>query len=166
MVTQKTLLERLRYDEKLGKFFWIKHRLDCFIGIEAGSLVNTKTKHPRVMLTIGDDRIYRARAAYIYVNGDLDPKILIDHKNGDTTDDRIQNLRIASAIQNTWNRIRSQNPGVSKDSRGRFKTRIQIGKKKVNLGTWDTEAEAKACYLGASAIIHGEFSTLFREKLA
>lgn len=92
-------------------------------------------------------------------NGDIPDDMLIDHIDGDTLNDRLTNLRIAGAAQNTWNRIGAGGmlKGVSKDSRGRFKARIGVPGGKINLGTWDTEAEAHAAYMGAAAVLHGDY---------
>ena len=71
-------------------------------------------------------------------------------------------LRIVTAAQSVWNRVRS-NPlgaGVSPNGHGRFVARLQQpgGGEKIYLGTFDTAQEAAAAYIGASVITHGEYA--------
>jgi hypothetical protein len=163
-VKQATLHRWFNYDAETGVFTWKeKPGRSIAVGAVAGSIQKQHGKMRRVLWVTGR-RVYGARAAFIYVHGDIPDSALIDHADGDTTNDRISNLRMASTVQNVWNRLRSEGvTGVSKDSRGRFKSRIQLtGGTKINLGTWDTEAEASAAYLGAAAILHGDFSVAKR----
>lgn len=163
-VKQATLRRWFTYDPETGIFTWReKPGRSIAAGAVAGTIQKQHGKMRRVLWVEGR-RIYGARAAFIYVHGDIPDAALIDHADGDTTNDRIANLRMASAVQNVWNRIRSDRAtGVSKDARGRFKSRIEVtGRGKINLGTWDTEAEARAAYLGAAAILHGEYAAANR----
>jgi hypothetical protein len=167
-INQKTLHEWLDYEPETGIFTWKKQPAHSVkAGDQAGSVQVTKGTSRRV-ISIKGQRFYASRAAYIYVNGDISKKVLVDHKNGDACDDRICNLRLASTAQNTYNRIQKAGSkykmGVSKDPRSRFKARIQLPSgKKFNLGAWDTEAEAHAAYMGAAAILHESYWVGHRE---
>jgi hypothetical protein len=162
MITQDDLRDWLNYNPHTGVLTWwrVPERSRIKIGDEAGSIQTVNGKQ-RVMLWLLGMRIYRSRAAYIYVHGDIATGVLIDHRDGDTLNDRIENLRPASSVQNNWNRLHRKGGfklGVSSDAMGRFKARIQpTGMAKINLGTWDTEAEAHAAYMGAAAILHSDF---------
>jgi hypothetical protein len=88
--------------------------------------------------------------------------VLVDHADGDSLNDRLANLRLAGAAQNTWNRVQrfgsQYKLGVSKGPRGRYKARIQLPTgEKLSVGTWASEDEAHAAYMGAAAILHSEF---------
>jgi hypothetical protein len=162
-ITQEELHEWFDYDPDRGLFTWkkIAPRSRLRIGDAAGSPNTQHGKTRRVLWLLGR-RIYAARAAYIYVHGDIPPEVLVDHADGDQLNDRISNLRLASTAQNVWNRIQRDGVkmklGVSKGERGRFKARIQSPNgNKINLGTWATEEEAHAAYMGAAAILHSEF---------
>jgi hypothetical protein len=160
MIAAAELNEWFTYHPNTGEILWRKkpERSSIQIGSVAGSIHSG-----RRMLRVQGRRIYAARAAYIMTYGSIPQRALIDHIDGDTLNNRVSNLRLANSAQNTWNRIqRSSNPslklGVSKDVRGRFKARIQVPNgDKFNLGTWDTEAEAHAAYMGAAAVLHGEY---------
>lgn len=160
---QKELHEWFDFDPETGEFTWKKRPSQAVkVGDKAGSMNKTRYGE-RKMLCIRGRRFYASRAAWVYVNGDIPNKVLVDHINGDTTDDRICNLRVSSFYQNAWNRVSKDGAkykrGVSRAERGRFRSAIQLPgqSSKFSLGTWDTEDEAHAAYMGAAAILHGEF---------
>lgn len=163
-ISQDELKRWFTYEPDTGRFFWrerpVKAKVN--VGDEAGSIQTMRTGGKRRMLWVSARRIYASRAAYIYVHGDIPDGALVDHADGDTLNDRIDNLRLASTAQNVWNRLRVSRSGlpigVQKDARGRFKARIQMTDgRKANLGTWRTAEEAHAAYMGAAAILHSEF---------
>lgn len=172
-LSREKLSEWFTYSPNTGHFFWRKRPerggMNCRAGDQAGSIQKvTNSETRRRVLSLQGQKITAARAAYVMIHGSIPDRALIDHINGDTLDDRIENLRLASHAQNAWNRSSPEEvpyrKGVTKGVRGRFKARITgPDGRKINLGTWDTEAEAHAAYMGASAILHGAFSILRRE---
>lgn len=88
------------------------------------------------------------------------PMGMVDHINGNRRDNRIDNLRLATAAQSVHNRMRTGRlgTGVSKNARGRYCARIQANGEKVYLGYYDTPAEAAAAYAGASIVLRGEYA--------
>lgn len=161
-ITQSALQEWFIYDHTTGLFTWRKRPIKAPIRVgDAAGCAQRRRGGMRHILWFKGRRIYRSRAAFIYIHGDIPAHVLVDHADGDTLNDRIANLRIASTVQNTWNRMRKATAfalGVSRGERGRLKARIQLpGGKKLNIGTWGTEAEAHAAYMGAAAILHSEF---------
>lgn len=159
-VGRDRLVDWFDYNPKTGAFRWRKRPMNGGwnrkVGDDAGT-VNTNGRH---VLWLGKRRIYAARAAYIITHGDIPQNALIDHIDGDITNNRAKNLRLASAVQNVWNRLGKAAglKGVAVDVKGNFKARIEIGNgKKLNLGTWKTAEEAHAAYMGAAAVLHGEF---------
>lgn len=99
------------------------------------------------------------RVIWMLHHGDY-PMGMIDHINGDRRDNRIENLRLATAAQSVHNRLRAggHGTGVSKNARGRWCARIQAGGEKVYLGYYDTPEEAAAAYAGASIVLRGEYA--------
>lgn len=93
----------------------------------------------------------------------------IDHINGNTRDNRIENLRIATSAQNAANRIRKNTYGVGVGIAmdGKFVARITIPgtTKRLYLGRYDSSKEAAAAYIGAAAVLHGEFSVANRGEV-
>jgi len=80
----------------------------------------------------------------------------VDHKNHQTTDNRRSNIRAVTTRQNHENRKNQSQygPGVYKrrTKSGRFAVQVQVGKRKVHLGTFDTPEEARQAR--ASFIFH------------
>lgn len=102
-----------------------------------------------------------------------EPKgFLIDHKNGDILDNRIQNLRKATRSENSRNKKKHIN-GTTSVYKGvyrvkykgvftnRYNASIKLpGNKSVYLGSFKTENEAAIAYNNAAERIFGEFSRL------
>lgn len=88
-----------------------------------------------------------------YLGRKLNSKEHIDHINGDTTDNRIQNLRVVNNRQNHQNR-KSHREGrlvgcyFSKRNEG-WVALIRVGKKRKNLGLYPTEQQAHHAYIQA-----------------
>lgn len=88
-----------------------------------------------------------------------------DHRNGDTLDNRRENLRPASRSENAINcRPRRDGTGFRgvSPSGGRWRARITVGGRRVHLGTFGTPGEARDAYASASRSHHGEWSPALR----
>lgn len=90
-----------------------------------------------------------------------------DHINGDTLDNRRENLRKCSQLENAKNRkkhrkTKSAFKGICQDMKtGRWRVRIAIApKKRVNVGYFVTQEEAARAYDVAAKIHYGEFASL------
>jgi len=171
-ISRDELYEWFLYDPVTGIFTWRKRPeiggKSAKVGDVAGSVNNRTGRAPRRILSLNDNRIYASRAAYMMMAGGIPDKALIDHIDGNTLNDSFANLRLASGVQNTWNRIGlgSMPKGVSKDARGRFKARITGPEsRKINLGTWETEAEAHAAYMGEASMSAHEFDPSFPDAM-
>ncbi|MGA2172192.1 MAG: AP2 domain-containing protein [Sedimentisphaerales bacterium] len=92
--------------------------------------------------------------------------LLVDHRNGDSLDNRRANLRLATRLQNQWNRRKSKNTtsrfmGVSFYKRhGKWAAYINIAKKRIHLGHFDSEIEAARIHDAAAKKYRGEFARL------
>jgi hypothetical protein len=91
----------------------------------------------------------------------------VDHKNGDGLDNRRENLRTATAAQNTYNARKrtlgtSKYKGVNKDDGGRcgmiWRSRIRVDRKLIHLGRFGTEEEAARAYDEAARQRFGKFA--------
>jgi hypothetical protein len=159
MITQSSLKEALDYDPNTGMFRWKVSAGSVKAGDVAGTYMDGY-RHIQI-----DGRIYRAhRLAWLYVRGRW-PEDGVDHKNGIRDDNRIDNLREATDVQNKQNTIkpRSHNTsgylGVSMSKIHRPRARIRVDGKVHNLGYFDDPAEAHQAYVAAKRRLH-EFGTL------
>ncbi len=88
---------------------------------------------------------------------------VIDHRNMDGLDNRVQNLRACTHSQNLCNRGKPRNntsghKGVSFDSwSGKWRACITVRKKVIKLGRFDTMEEAVFIRRAAAEKLHGEF---------
>jgi len=93
------------------------------------------------------------------------PSKLIDHINGNRSDNRLSNLREATCSQNAHNRRKvkkdttSQYKGVTK-VKGRWRAYISLAGKVRHLGYYPTEEEAATAYDRAAKDLHGAYCSL------
>lgn len=91
---------------------------------------------------------------------------VIDHINGNTMDNRIENLRICSKSENNKNAKKnkrgtsSKYKGVTKRPSGRFGVYIQNNKVIFCVGTFDSEIEAAKAYNKKALELFGEYAKL------
>jgi hypothetical protein len=90
----------------------------------------------------------------------------VDHINGNTLDNRKENLRVCTRSENIRNqKTRIDNTtgfkGVGYDkSRNKYKARIKITGKYLFLGRFESPDEAYIAYCKASKKYHGEFGRI------
>lgn len=156
---------RLAYDHVAGGFIWIKpkYRASAYLtGKAAGG--NDGTGYQSLNLLRHSVKVHRL--VWLWHHGEW-PGGLLDHINGDRSDNRIDNLREATQAENVANRVKRSGAlamGVTQETATKFTARIQLPDGlKVNLGTFSTEDAAAAAYIGASVILNGEFS-VFRSR--
>lgn len=95
----------------------------------------------------------------------------IDHINSNSLDNRIENLRIATASQNAANRVRStkrtsEYKGVYfNKTKGKFQAQIQKDYIKYNLGYFYDEVEAAEAYDRNALTMFGEYAHINFPKL-
>lgn len=103
------------------------------------------------------------RLAFLYMDGCW-PKKLVDHINGDRTDNRWENLRAADFSQNSRNRkLDCQNTVGLKGvifcrNRKKYRARIRIAGVRKELGYYKSPEEAHAAYCQAAKLYHGDFA--------
>lgn len=165
MLTQERLRELLHYEHDTGTFYWKvrKKQSKRRVGQIAGYVMkDSETLSYRVIKI--DGRLYGAhRLVWLYITG-CHPKAMLDHVNGDGLDNRFENLREASRMQNACNRrLDGRNTsgfkGVFWHKRhNKWISKIQVNRKSIHLGYFDEPAKAHEAYKAAAAKYHGEFA--------
>lgn len=162
MITRESVLEILDFDSETGKFYWKnppKYHPDLK-GLEAG--MSRKGGHKAYwVIKINKIARKRGRLVFLVMNGRW-PCPCIDHINGDSLDDKPNNLREATVTQNAWNhktRRKTTNLPMGVRTLGdRFAARISINKKHLFLGVFDTPELAADVYIAKRKELYGEFS--------
>lgn len=159
ILTPARARELLDYDPETGIFTWRVTRTNIPAGTQAGYVGPDGYGQLRI-----DMRLYKThRLAWFWVNGEW-PPVHVDHINGDPSDNRITNLRLADEAQNARNaRMKKSNKigvkGVSWDaSKRRWRADICVDRKRIALGRFNTIHEAQAAYQGAAELLHGDYA--------
>lgn len=150
--SQSLLNQLLRYEPETGKLFW-KERPRGMFGAEkqsamqnaaiwngknAGKEACSETANGYLETSIFRRRVLAHRAIWKIVHG-VDPQV-IDHIDGDKRNNRIENLRNVSQIENGQNHVRRRNNtsgvmGVRWDDRRlKWHTRINLKYRSIFLG--------------------------------
>ncbi len=134
-----------------GRLHWKRHtKFRSLDGMPAGSL-NT---WGYLSFVIDRRRYSHSRLVYIYHFGPLGRDLYVDHINNNPADDRIENLRPATAQQNIWNRRRASTAnnryrGVRYDSTHTTKpwrVSLKTPTESIYVGRFATDGEAAFAY--------------------
>jgi hypothetical protein len=98
------------------------------------------------------------------IMGVTDKGLCVDHINGDSLDNRRENLRVCTQGENMRNYRHAWGKegirGIRKTPSGKFRARIRYQRKLYEIGTFDTMHDASIAYAFASSLLHGEFGSL------
>lgn len=155
------LRKNFRYDPESGHVF---HACDK-AGVKRKDTIAGCLRHQGyigITIRINDKPIQWAahRIAWALVYGECPAELEIDHINGNRSDNRLANLRLATRRQNLANarRInRSLPQGVSYRSNGFF-ARIMFSGERITLGPFASADEAASAYIRAAVEHHGQFA--------
>lgn len=156
-LTAEMVRSLLHYDPITGLFARrVKTNNAVLIGVRAGSKVNGY-----IFIKIFGIRYAAHRLAWLLVYG-IWPIGRIDHINRIGSDNRIANLREATASQNTANSAcRSDNDsglkGVALHTSGRWRARCRVNGVAHHLGMFDTKEEAHAAYVAFASKAFGPY---------
>jgi hypothetical protein len=153
----ETLRSIVVYEEDTGILRW-RNDNKTISWIKAGDIVGGGSKKNGYLSTsIRRKQYYQHRLVWLYVYGEW-PAGSIDHINGDRSDNRIVNLRLATASENQHNRKKTKNRdtpvGAYKHYRGTWYSSIMVNKVKKYLGSFKTAEEAAEAYAKAKKELH------------
>jgi hypothetical protein len=160
------LRERVSYDPETGEFRW-KPLPPTTVAARSrnarcGSGRADRQDRDRYRVIKIDHQTYAAhRLAWLYMTGEW-PALEIDHANLNKSDNRWQNLRLATRSQNQANRaVRAVNKtgfkGVHQKGR-KYVAQLTFQQRVIYLGQHDTPEAAFAAYSEASERYHGAFA--------
>jgi hypothetical protein len=172
---RKYLRDCFTYNRRTGELWWNERPLSHFIDKSyqdrwnnryAGKIAGYRSGRYWVV-NINKQLYYASRIVWKLMKG-VDPHDTVDHKNGNGTDNRLFNLRIASQLEQKWNtrrRVKETVSGVKGVNvhRGRLRVRIKDKGVEKHLGYFGLSelAAAAAAYEVAARNLHGSF---YREQ--
>lgn len=87
---------------------------------------------------------YEHRLVWMYVYG-IDPgNYVVDHIDGDRSNNRLSNLRLCTIAENNW-----QNKYLSCSPLGKWVAHFKLDGRDIDLGSYDTKGEARSAYIKA-----------------
>ncbi len=160
-LTQERLKELLHYDPNTGVFTRRVNTSRGKAGTVAGSRnVCKETGKVRMRVSISRVVYWQHVLAWLYMTGNW-PDNEIDHKDGDSANNRFDNLRDVTRVINCQNRVRPQTDnkcgflGVFWEKRFHvWIAKVTVGKKSIHVGSFKTPEEAHAAYVQAKRRLH------------
>jgi hypothetical protein len=160
--SQSLIKEWFSYDHETGDFVWIYHPKNKHV---IGNKCKPHYKSKYISASINGVKYQVHRLIYKYMTGN-EPNIM-DHINGDPSDNRWCNLRSVTPAENNLNmklavNNKSGTVGVYYHAKqNRWLTSVTQGKRAYHLGSFKTKCEAIAARTAANKMLgfsdrHGE----------
>jgi HNH endonuclease len=153
-LTRARLRELLHYDRDTGEFRWLER---------VGNEVRPGTVAGVVQIRIQGRRYSAHQLAWLYMAGRWG-RPMIDHRDGNSTNNRWSNLRLATASQNNANRrLPGHNTSGYKGvilcrKSGRWHAFIRYRGRGTYLGSFPTPQAGHVAYVAAARKVHGKFA--------
>ncbi len=146
--------EYLKYQPNTGELIWIKQPSR---GAKVGDIAGTLNKQGYISITFRSKQYRSHRLAYFLHYG-VDPNDKeVDHINGDRSDNRISNLRLANRSQNGSNQ--SQAKGIRyRKAEGKWLAKVVHKGIEYHLGLFDCPLMARLAYVDMKRELCGEYS--------
>lgn len=150
-MTQSELKELITYDPETGFIKWKSYRRKSMA--KHGESDGHQHSSGYITIMVKGKSYLAHRLVWFYVTGNM-PENQIDHINGVRNDNRFSNLREVTHQQNSFNR---EGKGIALDKKtGKFMAGITVNGKRIYIGYYKTEAEAKKAYIEAKKKYHGK----------
>ena len=142
-MNQELALQLFRYDN--GKLYWKINRQfwGNTVGKEAGYIHSAPPNNGYRLVKYNYKQYPIHRIVWIMHYGDIPKGYSIDHKNRNRLDNRIENLRLATAYEQAQNK---EVKGYNRD-RNRWQATIRRFDKYYHIGCYGTECGARLAYL-------------------
>jgi hypothetical protein len=156
MIDAVRLRQLLSYSKTTGEFRWRVTRHKRGGMTRPGDLAGCVDPNGYIRITIDRAQYSAHRLAVLHVTGHW-PPIEIDHRDRDGTNNRWLNLRDATHSINAQNRSAKRGKelplGVYRQD-GRFRARISVNGRNLNLGCFASQEKAHAAYIAAKRELH------------
>jgi hypothetical protein len=158
--TLDDLRSLLRYDPESGHFFWLVDRPRGSNARRAGDVAGSMTRTGYWRLNVPGAQFAAHRVAFLFMTGAWPERgVDIDHVDGNRTNNRWTNLRLASRSENVQNVIKPRRgclhgfKGV-KQTRGYWTAQLTVDGVRHYLGSFTSGESAHAAYLDAKKRLH------------
>jgi AP2 domain/HNH endonuclease len=159
-LTRARLRELLRYNPRTGEFRWRKRFCNR---LRVGDLAGSVNRRGYRLINLRGRTYSEHQLAWFYMKGRWG-RPTIDHRDGNVTNNRWNNLRRATWSENNANRCRSRNntsgyKGVFRCRKtGKWRACICKNGQTIHLGAFTTPQAAHAAYVAAARKLFGEFA--------
>ena len=149
----------LSYDPLTGRWTWANTFNNRIV---KGKTAGTVTKYGYLKIKVVDSVYMAHRLAWLWCYEQDPVGLEIDHIDGNRLNNAIDNLRVATTKQNSFN-SKTYNAlglkGVSK-SGSKYRARIRFNNKCLHIGVFNTALDAAAAYNAKAIELFGEFAWL------
>jgi hypothetical protein len=154
----RELNEFYSYEPSTGQVYLKKKRCNADAKRVGKSIGNLRKRGKRLVWTLTHKgaNFYLSRVIWVLMTKTDPGPLHVEHKNRDSTDNSWVNLRLATPAQNGWNQV---SLGFSKRSdSGKYRARITVENKRINLGSFNTQEEARNAVNEARKKHHQEYA--------
>ena len=129
-----------------------------------GKIIGTKGNHGYLSCLINKKLYLNHRIVYALYHGHLpEPKMTVDHIDGNKLNNKIENLRLATYSQNLSNKVSYNNTSGAKGvvwnpQNENWRVRINYKKKAYEIGSFECFEKAVEACKNARNLIHQEFA--------
>lgn len=159
-LTQESIRELFNYRND-GKLI---RKISVSRNTKVGDIVGSEQSRGYYRVRVNYKHYLLHRLIFLYHHGYLPETI--DHIDGDTSNNSVENLRESTKSQNQMNRRKHDNncssifKGVHKIQNKKWKARIQIDNKRISLGIFKTEIGAALAYNEAAKKYYGKYAKI------
>tara|TARA_R110000782_G_scaffold270463_1_gene371409 strand:- start:1705 stop:2208 length:504 start_codon:yes stop_codon:yes gene_type:complete len=138
------------FEYKNGELYWKVDRPHRF---DKGKIAGHVTSNGYRTVKINRIGYCVHKIVYIMTYGNCIEGFQIDHINGERSDNRFENLRLVTHVENCYNIKNVKGYSFHKHAK-KYAASINVNKKRINLGSYEKEEDARNAYLNAKEKYH------------